>query len=212
MVGLDGVRAEIAMLETPGHGRLELTKFHAPPGRGGDRHAPANTPGIRHVAFAVDDIDAVVATCEPATRSSLARWSATKTAIGSATSAARRGSSSSWRSRSAEGSGRPPTASPASSRGRIRLLHRAPSRSWPVALPPDLRPAADSNLAYPLTVRFRRTTKRDANTLWLPTRGRAAVSTESDPWTLRDRTEMARGTALRSCFARGAEDRRTDRT
>jgi len=43
------------------HGRLELTKFHAPSGRGGDRHAPANTPGIRHVAFAVDDIDAVVA-------------------------------------------------------------------------------------------------------------------------------------------------------
>jgi hypothetical protein len=41
--------------------------------------------------------------CEPAARSSLARWSATKTAIGSATSAARRGSSSSWRSRSAEG-------------------------------------------------------------------------------------------------------------
>jgi catechol 2,3-dioxygenase-like lactoylglutathione lyase family enzyme len=25
------------------------------------QHAPANTPGIRHVAFAVDDIDAVVA-------------------------------------------------------------------------------------------------------------------------------------------------------
>ncbi len=44
-----------------GHGRLELTKFHAPPGRGGDRHAPANTPGIGHVAFAVDDIDCVVA-------------------------------------------------------------------------------------------------------------------------------------------------------
>ena len=32
-----------------------------PLGPGGDRHAPANTPGIRHVAFAVDDIDAVVA-------------------------------------------------------------------------------------------------------------------------------------------------------
>jgi catechol 2,3-dioxygenase-like lactoylglutathione lyase family enzyme len=44
-----------------GHGRLELTKFHAPPGQGGDRHAPANTPGIRHIAFAVDDIDGVVA-------------------------------------------------------------------------------------------------------------------------------------------------------
>jgi hypothetical protein len=39
---------------------------------------------------------------------------ATKTVIGSATSAARRGSSSCLRSRSAEGYGRPPTASPAS--------------------------------------------------------------------------------------------------
>jgi catechol 2,3-dioxygenase-like lactoylglutathione lyase family enzyme len=62
VVGLEGVRVEAAMVETPdGHGRLELVKFHAPSGRGGDRHAPANTPGIRHVAFAVDDIDAVVA-------------------------------------------------------------------------------------------------------------------------------------------------------
>lgn len=62
VVGLDGVRAEIVMVETPdGHGRLELTKFHAPSGRDGDRHAPANTPGIRHVAFAVDDLDTVVA-------------------------------------------------------------------------------------------------------------------------------------------------------
>jgi catechol 2,3-dioxygenase-like lactoylglutathione lyase family enzyme len=62
IVGLDGVRAEFAMLETPdGHGRLELVKFQAPSGRGGDRHAPANTPGIRHVTFAVDDIDAAVA-------------------------------------------------------------------------------------------------------------------------------------------------------
>lgn len=62
IVGLDGVRAEIAMLETPdGHGRLELTKFHAPSSRGGDRQAPANAPGIRHIAFAVDDIDDAVA-------------------------------------------------------------------------------------------------------------------------------------------------------
>lgn len=62
VVGLEGVRVEIAMLETPdGHGRLELAKFHAPSGQGGDRHTPANTPGIRHVAFSVDDIDAVVA-------------------------------------------------------------------------------------------------------------------------------------------------------
>jgi catechol 2,3-dioxygenase-like lactoylglutathione lyase family enzyme len=62
VVGLEGVRAEIAMLETPdGHGRVELAKFHAPPGPGGDPHAPANAPGIRHLTFAVDDIDATVA-------------------------------------------------------------------------------------------------------------------------------------------------------
>jgi catechol 2,3-dioxygenase-like lactoylglutathione lyase family enzyme len=62
IVGLEGVRSEFAMMQTPdGHARLELTKFHAPPGPGGDRHAPANTPGIRHLTFAVDDLDAVLA-------------------------------------------------------------------------------------------------------------------------------------------------------
>src|SRR6266516_4614598 len=62
IVGLEGVQVDAAMMETPdGHGRLELVKFHAPSGPGGDRHAPANTPGLRHLAFAVDDIDAVVA-------------------------------------------------------------------------------------------------------------------------------------------------------
>jgi catechol 2,3-dioxygenase-like lactoylglutathione lyase family enzyme len=61
VVGLEGVKAEIVMMETPdGHGRVELAKFHAPSGQGGDRHAPANTPGIRHLTFAVDDIDAVL--------------------------------------------------------------------------------------------------------------------------------------------------------
>jgi len=63
VVGLEGIRVDVAMLETPdGHGRLELVKFHSPSVRDGDRHAPANTLGIRHLAFAVDDIDAVVAT------------------------------------------------------------------------------------------------------------------------------------------------------
>jgi len=64
IVGLEGVRAQIAMLRTPdGHGRLELTRFHAPScdGGGDDRRAPANALGIRHVAFAVEDIDAVLA-------------------------------------------------------------------------------------------------------------------------------------------------------
>jgi len=62
VVGLEGVRVDVAMLETPdGHGRLELMKFRAPSARCGDPQAPANTLGIRRVAFAVDDIDAAVA-------------------------------------------------------------------------------------------------------------------------------------------------------
>jgi catechol 2,3-dioxygenase-like lactoylglutathione lyase family enzyme len=62
VVALEGVRVDVAMVETPdGHGRLELMKFHNPPARGADQHAPANTLGIRRVAFAVDDIDAAVA-------------------------------------------------------------------------------------------------------------------------------------------------------
>jgi catechol 2,3-dioxygenase-like lactoylglutathione lyase family enzyme len=62
VVGLEGVRSELVFLQTPdGHGRLELTKFHSPASPAGDHRAPANAPGIRHLTFAVDDIDAVVA-------------------------------------------------------------------------------------------------------------------------------------------------------
>src|SRR6186997_990284 len=61
--GLDGVRADIAMMRTPdGHGRVELTKFHAPPAvRAEPERAPANALGIRRIMFAVDDLDDVVA-------------------------------------------------------------------------------------------------------------------------------------------------------
>ena len=62
VVGLEDVRVDIAMMRTPdGNGRLELTKFHSPSIQGDNGHAPANTPGIRHVAFAVKDIDGIVA-------------------------------------------------------------------------------------------------------------------------------------------------------
>ncbi|MFI6685679.1 VOC family protein [Streptomyces sp. NPDC050485] len=62
VVGLEGVRADFAIVQTPdGHGRLELTKYHTPTGSGGNRNPSANTPGMRHVAFAVEDIDTVVA-------------------------------------------------------------------------------------------------------------------------------------------------------
>lgn len=62
-VGLDEVRAEIAMMRTPdGHSRVELSKFHTPPAvRAEPECAPANALGIRRIMFAVDDIDDVVA-------------------------------------------------------------------------------------------------------------------------------------------------------
>jgi catechol 2,3-dioxygenase-like lactoylglutathione lyase family enzyme len=63
VVGLNDVRADIAMMRTPdGHSRVELTKFNTPPAvRGEPESAPANTLGIRRIMFAVDDIDDVVA-------------------------------------------------------------------------------------------------------------------------------------------------------
>ena len=63
IVGLNGVRADIAMMRTPdGHGRVELSKFHTPAAvRAEPQNAPANTLGIRRIMFAVEDIDDVVA-------------------------------------------------------------------------------------------------------------------------------------------------------
>ena len=63
VVGLENVRAEIAMMRTPdGHGRVELTKFHAPTAiRAEPKNAPANTLGIRRIMFAIDDLDDVLA-------------------------------------------------------------------------------------------------------------------------------------------------------
>ena len=62
VVGLDGVRADVAMLRTPdGHGRVELTRYHAPPAiRAEPEDAPANALGLRRIMFAVDDLDDVL--------------------------------------------------------------------------------------------------------------------------------------------------------
>jgi catechol 2,3-dioxygenase-like lactoylglutathione lyase family enzyme len=62
-VGLNGVRADIAMMKAPdGHGRVELSRFHTPPAvKAEPENAPANTVGIRRIMFAVEDIDDVVA-------------------------------------------------------------------------------------------------------------------------------------------------------
>ena len=66
LVGLEGVRSDIAMMRTPdGHGRLELTKYHTPASRAGDPHAPTNTLGAHRVMFAVDDMDGVLDRLRP---------------------------------------------------------------------------------------------------------------------------------------------------
>jgi catechol 2,3-dioxygenase-like lactoylglutathione lyase family enzyme len=63
LVGLDGVRSEIAMMRPPdGHGGIELDKFHTPTAvRAEPQNAPVNTLGIRRIMFTVDDLDDVLA-------------------------------------------------------------------------------------------------------------------------------------------------------
>jgi len=58
VTGLRGMRVEIAMMRTPdGHGRLELSRFLAPPVVADHRSAPVNVLGYLRVMFTVDDID-----------------------------------------------------------------------------------------------------------------------------------------------------------
>ena len=60
--GLDGVRADVVMLRTPdGKPQLELAKYRSPTYEGDGGAAPANAPGIRHILFVVDDIEASLA-------------------------------------------------------------------------------------------------------------------------------------------------------
>ena len=62
VTGLRDMRVEIAMMRTPdGHGRLELSRFLAPPVVADHRRAPVNALGYLRVMFAVDDIDDTVA-------------------------------------------------------------------------------------------------------------------------------------------------------
>ena len=60
--GLEGVRADIVILRTPdGHGKVELAKYRSPAYAGDDGPPPSNAPGIRHILFAVDDVEASLA-------------------------------------------------------------------------------------------------------------------------------------------------------
>jgi catechol 2,3-dioxygenase-like lactoylglutathione lyase family enzyme len=62
LIGLENVRATLAMLRTPDGQGVELDKFHTPgPVRFGPVDTPVNALGLRRIMFAVDDIDEVVA-------------------------------------------------------------------------------------------------------------------------------------------------------
>lgn len=58
LVGLVGVRADLAMLRTPdGHNRVELSTFERPVATSGAPWAPVNVPGIPRLTFVVDSVD-----------------------------------------------------------------------------------------------------------------------------------------------------------
>lgn len=62
VVGLDGVRNDIAMMRTPdGHGKLELMKFQKPAAATAELNAPVNALGIRRIMFTVNGLVDVVA-------------------------------------------------------------------------------------------------------------------------------------------------------
>src|SRR2546423_14678066 len=56
VTGLGDQRVEIAMMGTPdGHGRLELSRFLAPPASAAHRHAPLHAPGYLRALFPAAD-------------------------------------------------------------------------------------------------------------------------------------------------------------
>jgi catechol 2,3-dioxygenase-like lactoylglutathione lyase family enzyme len=63
VVGLHGVRSDIAMMRTPdGHCKLELAKYRVPAAVCAEpENPPPNTLGLHRVMFAVEDIDDTVA-------------------------------------------------------------------------------------------------------------------------------------------------------
>lgn len=64
--GLEGVRADVVILRSPDDSsKLELAKYRTPAYEGSDGPAPPpNAPGIRHILFRVDDIQASLASLQ----------------------------------------------------------------------------------------------------------------------------------------------------
>jgi catechol 2,3-dioxygenase-like lactoylglutathione lyase family enzyme len=63
IIGLTDVRDDLVMLQAPdGQLNIELVKFHQPVDQNGIRPAQANTLGLRHLCFQVDDVEGIVDT------------------------------------------------------------------------------------------------------------------------------------------------------
>src|SRR3954453_3379568 len=59
-VGLKNVKADVVYLDPPSGPRIELLRYVSPVGASPPGLELSNTRGLRHIAFRVDDIDAVV--------------------------------------------------------------------------------------------------------------------------------------------------------
>jgi catechol 2,3-dioxygenase-like lactoylglutathione lyase family enzyme len=95
LLGLDGVRADIAVVRTPdGHGRVELSTFRTPVATTDAPRAPVNTPGILRLNFVVDAVDDALDRLRPHGAELVGEVRSTRTSTGTATSAAPTASSS----------------------------------------------------------------------------------------------------------------------
>ena len=66
LIGVDGVRADIAMLRTPdGNNRIEVSTFRSPEPTRGVTTTPVNTPGIPRLTFVIDGLDDALARLRP---------------------------------------------------------------------------------------------------------------------------------------------------
>jgi catechol 2,3-dioxygenase-like lactoylglutathione lyase family enzyme len=66
LIGLEGVRADIAFLRTPdGQSRVEVSAFRSPVAGSGAPWAPVNVPGIPRITFVVDSVDEVFEQLRP---------------------------------------------------------------------------------------------------------------------------------------------------
>jgi catechol 2,3-dioxygenase-like lactoylglutathione lyase family enzyme len=66
MTGLEGVRSDLAFLQTPdGQGKIEVVQYRAPARASDPPPRAADTPGLNHLLFAVDDLEATLDRLRP---------------------------------------------------------------------------------------------------------------------------------------------------